>query len=381
VAASAAAAGVALVYAPIATQVADQARRFGQDWGREYGSVAAVGKTIGSYLLRPFFPASLLVPGILVWCGALGILALVVWRREGRTVAGGVLVLSGVAVFFGLCRLQGTPLVRATAFVVVPLAFAGVFFLFRATARLEATPRGILLLAASAILAFRADALAARFHFVPYEAWREMAATLRDTVPPSEPFVVAGIPEFLAGYLAPGYRSVAGLDPGAFVRGEMLCVEAPVTHPPEGRFDGRLFGRDAVEYRIEQRREGYEALWLFPPPQSFLKAAWTSRRNNVTTMLADRNVETATARVPSLWIELEPSHRYRSLVLVTAGPLEGAISAHGTATAGPLDIGPVRRSGGVTLVALRDQEVRLVSLRSRAGRLAPVREVWAYCAP
>ncbi len=158
-------------------------------------------------------------------------------------------------------------------------------------------------------------------------------------------------------------------------------MDTPVDAQPGPRIDGREYAPFAVAYRLPQRREGYQAVWFCPPLESSLAGTLP----DFAASLSDRELATGSPEFsarpgepPRLEITLRPG-RYRSLVIVTGG--EGEVTAEEVRGETAVPLGPIRRSGNVTLVALGDREVsriRIVPERNNAAMLPSVRELWAY---
>ncbi len=371
------------VYAPVARQLAYQLQHYDERWGRQYGNIRAVGGTLKTYLLHPSVVGlSFESHGVMlaISLGACA-MAFALWRsfREALPV---LVTLGAVAAFFSVCLALQTPLIRSTAFIVVPLAFSAMYLL-RLLAREASVVRGAGALLLAGFLALHAQRSARAFQFLPLEQWQEMGRVLHDTFPEHTKFFVSISADFLAGYLFPGYAAADQVDVPAVARGEELYLDTPVVDPPDGRIDAGKSVKDAVEYRIPQRRAGYEALWLCPPEHAFIRAARSPRRDE-RIALTDRNVDTGTdanVRIDGLELELEPGHLFRSVVIVSAPESEAVFFVHALDANGKtLVLGPIRHSRNVALVNLRDQPVAIVSLEAtdRSRGVPPVREVWAY---
>ena len=378
--------GTLAVYAPVARRLAYQAQHYDERWGRQYGSVKAVGATLKTYLLNPsvvglsFERHGVMLVVFLGTC----VLAYALWRsfRDALPV---LVTLGAVAAFFSACLALQTPLIRSTAFIVVPLVFSAIYLLWL-LAR-EASPvRGAGALLLAGILALHTQRNMRLFQFLPLEEWQEMARVLHDTFPEHTKFFVNASPDFLAGYLFPGYTAADRVDLPAVARGEELYLDTPVMDPPDGRIDAKKSVRDAVEYRIPQRRAGYEALWVCPPEHAFIRAA-RSPRGNERAALTDRNIGTgmdANMRADGLELELEPGHLFRAIVLVSVPESEAVFSVHALDASGKtLVLGHIRHSRNVALVNLRDQSVAIVSLEptDHSRGIPPIQEVWAYPVP
>ncbi len=388
VAAAATAAGTLAVYAPVAGQLLYQMRRYGAEWGRQYGRLEAVSETVQTYFLSPALLGHIsgnrgVAAGFLVT----GLLLAFALRRSFKEALPVAVVLGAVASFFLACLALQTPLVRATAFIVVPLGLCTVYLLFLLLGTGPPVLRRVPILLLGVFFAFQARRSAAELRFLPFEQWEEMAATLRDSFPEGTKVRIVDNIDFLSAYLWPGYVPVYGIDAARFAHGEELYVDGPVEDPPGGRIDERVVAADAVEFRIPQRRAGYEALWFCPPRRSFLSAVRTPDGRFVT-QVTDHRMDTGTGEiaagenaVPWVEIELERGKRYRSLVVVFAPGSEElpSVLAFGRRSE-PVQVGPLRRSRNVTLVCLRDEAVALVTVCGPSGStsLPSIQEAWAY---
>jgi hypothetical protein len=382
-------AGILLVHLPVASQLLYQLSHFDERWGRQYSSLGAVKETVVMYLLHPAVVGRTLgKPELLALAAGLLVLVRLAWRRDPVDARGISVVLGSVAAFFAVCLALQTPLIRSTAFITVPIAFAGTL-----AASLAEFPGGVRLrragaLVAASFLLVRGISAARSFTFTPFERWKEMATILRETFPEGTPFFVTAEPDFLKGYLAAGSRRVTNIDGRSFEQGEELILDTPVVDPPEGRIDGRKIAPCAVEYRLPQRRAGYEALWFCPPTSSLVSRAKSEAGGpDLTGVLSDRDITTGTGTLAGMngdvWrldLDLSPGRRYRSLVIVAKDEKTEDLAVQAWATGSvPVPVGRIRRSGRVTLVSLGDQEISHVTIGppTSLGPPLAIQEVWA----
>ena len=382
-------AGVLLVHLPVASQLLHQVSHFDERWGRQYSSLGAVRETVVLYLLHPVVVGRTLGKSALLALGAsLLLLVGLAWRRNRGEAKGISVVLGSVAAFFAICLVLQTPFIRSTAFIAVPIAFAGTL-----AASLAVFPGGVRLrrvgaLVAASFLLVRGVSAARSFTFTPLERWKEMATLLKETFPEGTTFFVPKEPQYLNAYLEEGNRLVARLDRRSIERGAELFLDTPIVDPPEGRIDVRTIAPCAVEYRLPQRRVGYEALWFCPPTSSLVSRAKSEAGGpDLTGVLSDRDITTGTGTLAGMngdvWrldLDLSPGRRYRSLVIVAKDEKteDLVVQAWGSANV-PVTLGRVRRSGKVTLVSLKDQEISHVTI-GPATSLGPplaIQEVWA----
>jgi hypothetical protein len=382
-------AGILVVYLPVASQLLSQLAHFDERWGRQYASLGAVKETVVMYLLHPaVVGVALGKRELLVLAAGLLVLLGLAWRRDPVEAKGISVILGSALAFFAICRTLQTPLVRSTAFVVVPIAFAAAL----AASVLElpggARLRRVAALAAAGFLLFRGVSAVRSFAFTPFERWKELATIVGETFPEGTPSFVTSEPDYLKGYLAPGNRLAERLDRGSFERGEELLLDTPVMSPSGGRVDGRSIAPCAVEFRLPQRRAEYEALWFCQPATSFVAAARSEAGgSDLAKEISDRDLSTGSGFLAgkggeewALDLDLTPGRRYRSLVIVAKEerPVDLAFLAW-TAGGRPVPVGRVRRWKRVTLVSLGDQEVTRVVIgpSARLGPLVALQEVWA----
>jgi hypothetical protein len=235
---------------------------------------------------------------------------------------------------------------------------------------------------------FRAGQISAAFHFVPLEQWKEMGEVLHDTFPEGTPFFVSANAQYLGGYLAAGYSPARDVAVPDFARGRMLYLDTPIVDPPGGRVDARRFVPNAVEFRIPQRRAGYESLWFCPPERSHVIAVRSAGRGDLRGAVTDRDLGTGTGRLsvspgmsPWLEVELERGARYRSLVVISEASADIAVSTLSADRTAAARLSQVRSWQQTTLVSLEDREVEVVTLTgNRPDGMTAVQEVWAYVA-
>ncbi|MEO7919728.1 MAG: hypothetical protein ABIT01_09715 [Thermoanaerobaculia bacterium] len=373
------------MYAPVASQLLFQIRHYDERWGRQYASVGAVAETIRTYLIHPAVVGRVLgIAGPLLF-SFLVLFLLVLSVRRSRPVALPIaVVLGAVTAFFGICLLLRTPLIRSTAFVVVPLAFSAVYLFCLSTPEKYRSGAAAAALLVASFIAAQTHRTVVTFAYLPHEQWQEMGGVLHDTFPEHTPFFVNEHAAYLSGYLSPGYVHASGFDPTTFERGEELYLDTPNEDLPGARVDGTRYAANAIEYRIPQRRADHEALWFCPPAHAFIRAMSGVEAGGGST-LTDRDLETGTnAAGRSLTLWLEPRRRYRSLVVVTAPRTEASFSVRGTSPSGAaLLLGSVRHSRNVFLLNLRDQPAPTLLLEAagESSTLPPIREVWAYPVP
>jgi hypothetical protein len=380
-------AGILIVYAPVATQLVYQIRHYEEQWGHQYGTARAVGATVTTYLLHPSIFGGLFGKGGLIAAAFAGgvLLAIALWRNRREAISVSV-VLGAVASFFGLCLILQTPLVRATAFIVVPLAFCTIYLLWVVSSNAVPLRNAVLALTA-VVFTGRAVKWNASFEFLPLEAWEQLAQTLYDTFPEGTKFFVNDHREYLAGYLPAGYSAAGDFDLARIARGEELYLDTVVVVPPGGRIDGRKYVADALEFRIPQRRAGYQAIWLCPAPRAFL-AAVRAPDGDLLSEVSDRKLVSGTSGIragkegyPWMEFDLEKGFRYRSLVIVFAEGVDAHFSVRVLDVDGrPISPGSLRRSLNVALLHLRDQPARFIRLEagSQGNVLPAIVEAWAY---
>lgn len=377
---AAAGAGVLLAYLPILPELLAQNRVYAAKWGRAYGSAGAVLETLRTYLLRP---RPLFGEGA-AFAALLG-LATVPWLLSGeerRRSRGALLLVASSFAFFAACLSLGTPIIRSTSFVVVPLAVGSAVLLGvladRPLARKPARAAGVL---AAVLLAVYGGVKARRFDFVPLERWKDVAELTAETFPQETRYHVTYVPWLLDGYLRPGFRSLQELDATAFQDGRQVVLDTVIVderpHFGTGPFTG-----SAVEFRLPQRRAGFMAVCFTPPTRARVEGVASDGRPLPLAPLSDRDFATgASGADGTTTVSLEAGPRYRSLVLVRSGGTgapEVECSVGTSAGGAPEPCGTVRRSGRFTLVHLRDRPVTTVTLRSTSRAEPPVVEAWAY---
>lgn len=376
-------AGVVLVYAPIAGKVLETARVYDVKWGRQFGTVLAIGEVVRSYVLPsrwPFTPE--------VSLALLAALAAVVfapwWRRDARTrLAGARVVLGGALSFFVLCRVMETPLLRSACFVapvvvlVASLAVGEVWRLLPA--------RAIVSLAASGLLLVYGVQKARHFDYLPMERWRDLSALIVESFPPGTSVHVSHNPGYLAAHLSPGRATAPPFDPEAFETGRLVVADTPLMGSDE-RIEAIPGLHDFAVLKLPQRMNAYQAL-LFAPPEPVSVAAVTDAAGrDETGLLADRDLDLAVPGDPAerLEVRLAPGRRYRSLVVVREGfGVKPELLARVTDGGPPVDVAPRWHWGDVTVVPLGDRPVARVELLPAGGaaRLPRLREIWAYPLP
>jgi hypothetical protein len=382
--------GLLGVYAPVWRHLLYHALTFGTEWGRQYESITAVLVTLKTYLLaESALGVGVTDVGVLAFgLGVAGAAACL--RASGDAdVRAARVVLLAVATFFLVCLGLQFPLIRATAFVVAPLAVA-VALLLRAGLRRGVGPIGpaaLAVVAAAQFVPLNVKAASA-FTFVPLEDWKGLGQVIAETFPPGIPLGVAGEPQFLRGYLNRSHAITDRVDPTAVGRGEQVGV---LVESRQGRLDTPAGLAGAVAFRLPQRRAG-PVLWFSPPPRCRLETVLTPVGSDLRSRLCDHDLETdATSATGGsgqpqrvLRLGLDPGRRYRALVLVGDDLADKSrrlrVQLRG-ASGTPLPLGPVRGDGRVTLLSLGDQQGSLIELEwfpGAGGDALALQEAWAY---
>jgi hypothetical protein len=372
--------GVVAAYRPVSTELLHQLRYYDVLWGREYGSPHAVLDTIRRYLLSPsiFGRAPSAWSIAVLCCFGLAMLYVIAQSRP-REAATSALILSAVAGFFLTCLWLQTPLVRSTAFIVVPLLFASLYAV-SIPSRVARLARA-LVFGVTLVLAIRQLQPGPRGQFVPAEQWMELGNLVHDTFPERMTFHVNANVDFLSGYMASGYKFAPNADLDLIRAGSEVYLDTPVIDPPGGRVRGEDYLPEIIPFRIPQGRTGYQAVWFAPPHDACIVTTTLGVDAFALTDNRSGGGMPQRQRAASLVLVLKPSHRYRSAVIVTTPNSPADLRVHVENAAGKeVAPGPIRRSGNVFLVNLRDVEVRSILLTPAPPQiyLPPLREAWAY---
>ncbi|KAA0254931.1 MAG: hypothetical protein EDX89_07560 [Acidobacteria bacterium] len=382
-ASAAVAAGVFLAYLPVLPQLLEQGRVYGARWGRAYASAGAVLETLRTYLLRPRA-----LFGEAAAFAALSGIAVFPWflsDEERRRSRGSLLLVASSLAFFVACLGLQTPIVRATSFVVVPLAvgtsLVAAVLLDRPRLERRARAAGI---AGAILLAAGGFFQAWRFSFVPLERWKDVGELVAETFPDEAQYHVTYVPELLRGYVRPGFRNQWEMDDVAFREGRLVVLDTVVVDG-RPRIQTSRLAASSVELRLPQRRAGFMSVCFTPPSRSGVEGVASNGRPLPVAPLGDRDFATgASAAGATTTVALEAGRRYRSLVLVRSdgpGAREVECSIRTSGGAAPEPCGTVRRSGRFTLVHLRDRPVTTVTLTTGQEGEASLVEVWAYTVP
>lgn len=317
-----------LLYAPVLRELLAEQSGYAEQWGQQYATLASVQETFATFLFNP--PAMGGAGGIVAMLVVLGVLALAaipLARTPGPEGVAALLLLLACAAFLALCLAIGTPPVRSTAFVVVPVVLACMFaFGALAPPARSGLPRAALALAL-AWLVLPADVARVRdFRFTPRETWMEVAHFADQVLPQGTALCVPFRSDQLAVYLRPGRELFASCDAEAVRSGEVAFVQNGMDASDEvyGRVADVLV--DSAAFVFPQRRGGHQTLSFMPPAVSRVTGVVAPRGRGSAAHPAlaadgDRSTrwsigipQSAIQEPVEVRVQIEPGRAYRSLL-------------------------------------------------------------------
>jgi hypothetical protein len=260
----AAAIALALLYAPIVSQVFSVASTYSDIMGQSYPDFNAIQSTIDTYLLP-------LKPWI-VFAALVGVAMAPVALWSKTEVPGRALTVIGITalLFLTICLKLETPRIRTTNFVIYPLLFIGVTAIGRIWRRPQISClKQWLALAVSLGLLFGSFTAVRTFRYVPKENYLGSAKIIQAVYPKGVRIFVNERPDKLVNCLPKDYIEAVPLDPEGWKKGEMLMLDADFR--AETRARPPVETSEALELRVPQGKGGYQALWLVPRSNDLLK--------------------------------------------------------------------------------------------------------------
>jgi hypothetical protein len=282
---AAAAAAVALVYAPLFSQLVDQTEGYADAFGNQFSSPVDVVETIATYLLDLNRNPLLL----LTWAAALVAPALVVlpariergpFRGVRRRLAVFapqpirqlVRILVGAAIsVFAIALILTTPPQRTIAFVVVAIAFATVVSLaaLRDDPRVGRAAAGLMVVA-GVLGCVHAVAANATFSHLAIQDWEGAADYIDDTFPDGMPVFAVTQSDWLSAYLdTDAHPVVRSLDEQALRDGELVVSAFDSTDRNAQLGEQVRTAPNLVEVTLEQRGQGDRGHGYADPPKPF----------------------------------------------------------------------------------------------------------------
>jgi hypothetical protein len=382
---------IVLLYLPFSSQLVTQLRTYGNEWGREYGKWSAVGDTVRQFAFPSVHGEPILSARIALFIPfALGPLAFLpigalspAERMQCRFLA-----VTG-ALFFIVCRLLETPLVRTTCFIAVPLLLAAGLLAGGAAetfAPVRARSWAAIAVAVGLTASFARPMTPARF--LPIEDWRGVSRFLETTFPPELPVYASWAGDFLEAHGSSGRRTTVPFDDASFARGELVLFDDALAHG--NRLAATKSLATSAFVRFPQRRsdDGFTEVRFAPPPERHVESLATESGRRAGPEPFDGDFRsgwsTESERVASGgWVTftLTPGRPYRSLVVVLEGaagaPFRGWITFDGGWSC--LPAGSIDVRGSVLLAHLGDRPVRTVHLDLGVPRDGErIVEAWAY---
>jgi len=313
---------IALLYLPVVGEVIHQSATFADSNGQEYSTVTAVFTTLKEYLFHPYVWGIKFRDGVVfALLGGLFLLPLLTpLRQENKAEIKTLRLLIGaVAIFFILCLLMETVVIRATAFVVLPMFLGYIFiasFYFYQPKLQSLRPLITVIIAVYFIL--HSFQQFNSFRFTPIENWLGTARYIERTFPKgTEVYITTSGAEYLSGYLSPAYPLTTTFDAKKFAEGQSVAVDARVF--AKERFNPAKYSDLSTEVFIFQRWSDYQKVMVTPPSDPYI--LWLEADGKVLNQdTFDRNKATrwtAQSNQNGLRIYLKPGTTYRSLYILT----------------------------------------------------------------
>lgn len=262
---------LALLYAPIASQLIHAASVYKEMYGEYYASWTCVLKTLRAFLwpVPEWMTALLFI--------ALCALSLYAWPKEHPTGRAARALLIAVVAFLAACLVMRTPPIRTTCFVALPLAWccgelAGHYYRMLSATRMKAVACAALLTGAFAAETY----LAGNFHFVPYENWALVWRFTETMFPRGTLVDCSRGANGLTYYMDQDHYRLNLTQPfnkPAFEQGRSLLVVAPWKNE-EDRYSATTLSPQAIAATAPGFIRDISTWFVIPPQTHVLDAKW-----------------------------------------------------------------------------------------------------------
>ncbi len=313
---------ITLLYLPVVGDVLHQSQTFADSNGREYESVAAVFTTMKEYLFHPYVWGIKFQDGVIAALlgGFFLIPLLTPLRQENKAEIKTLRLLIGaVALFFILCLIMQTVVIRATAFVVLPLFLGYIlmaaFYFYQPKYKVV---RPVITFVVAVYFSLHSYQQFNNFRFTPIENWLGTARYIERTFPKgTEIYITTEGTEYLSGYLNPAYPLTTTFDAQKFAEGRSVAVDARVF--AKTRFNPAQYSDLSSEVFIFQRWSDYQKVMVTPPPDPHILRIEangktlnqdTFDRNSATRWISENNQA-------GLRVYLKPGTTYKSFYILT----------------------------------------------------------------
>ena len=254
---------IALLYAPVFSQLTRVVNNYADTYGDSYPDFNAVFTTINYYLLahKPWIVFAALMGTLLA--------PFVLWARTDSTARALQLLVVTACLFFVICLKMETPRMRTTDFVTIPLLFVGLFgagriYRFHHLSML----RPLLAIACVVPLGLDAWTRAQNFNFTPKENYLGSGKIIKAIFPAGVAIHVNERPDKLQHTLPKNYLAPVPFDAEAWKRGALVMLDSDFRATP--RFQPDSLSADAIELRVKQAKGAYQGLSFVPPKNDLI---------------------------------------------------------------------------------------------------------------
>lgn len=262
---------LAVLYAPIASQLIHAASVYKEMYGEYYASWTCVLKTLRAFLwpVPEWLTAFLFI--------VLSALSLFAWPKDNPTGRATRALLFAVVAFLSACLVMRTPPIRTTCFVALPLAWccgqlAERYYRTLPASMVKAVACTALFTGALATETY----LARNFHFVPYENWT-LVWRFTETMFPHDTLVDCSRgANGLTYYMDQDHYRLNLTHPfnkPAFEQGRSLLVVAPWKNE-EDRYSATALSPQAITATAPGFIRDISAWFVIPPQTHVLDAKW-----------------------------------------------------------------------------------------------------------
>jgi hypothetical protein len=372
-----------LVQAPVLGAMRRSLGSYSVDWGGDFASPAAALRVLRLSLL-PRIGADIGdgLGGLLAF--ALALLVLLAWRRHREAGRAPLFLAVAGATCLALCLFLKSPVLRSTAFVVVPIAVAGATagsLLLRSLPAMR--PPAAAFIAAAVAAISLPELLSSQYE--PAEHWKEVAEIIESTFPrgtriySSSGPLTAGEPrwgDFLHAFMRhpADFPAEKAFDELSFREARSIVHERPYRE----HIDPHSLPPGALRIPFPQQHLGYQALWVTRPAEAHIAAVTDAAGERLKAIPRDGLTLNAGQVVV---LSLESGWRYRSVLLLFDHPPDAfsmSLTAEGNGPPFPRSVSAAPR-GDILLVPLGDETATGLRLQTASnGQAFRLRDGWAY---
>lgn len=387
---------IAALHIPVFSEMLHQVNSYGDRWGKNYATIAAVAKTYRVYLFAPATRDWFIFPFLFT---ALALPAMffnsTTTKKDRLATLASQHISISIVLFFTVCLYLETPINRTTSFIVLP-TFILLITMASPVYRNKIAPylRPFIYIPIAIGLGYIAYGNINHFSFKPIEDWKGTAEFIENTLPVDMRIAASFRGHFLDMYLSDDYERVKDFSDAAFLQGKEAIVDSDIFKKRSERFIAKDVSTIAAEIHVTQRRGGYQTISFMPnSPDSHVQEISINGEQCVCDEMFDRNNDTRwttdkpQSNIPadlSLRFTLIPGREYKSLVMISKNgelPLDYSVYAIKGETKNKVDSDKILTQRDQMIISLDNQRLDSIELLVhpfQTDRFFSINELWLY---